>query len=119
MALRKDKPLKINGVDIAYVPKGFKFHEGGGKRETRGQIGGSKTTSLNQEEDFAKFTITLENTVDNIAFMRGVYANDDSNVITYGDTTYNNCVLEMLPEDIQVLETSDYLFHADSIATND
>jgi hypothetical protein len=118
MALRKDKPLKINGTDIAYVPKGFKFHKGGGKRETRGQIGGNKTTSLNQEEDYGKITITLENTADNIAFMEGVFANDDANVITYGDTTYNNCLLEMLPEDVQVLEASDYLFHTDSIATN-
>ncbi len=119
MTLRKNKPLKINGQDVSYVPKGVKIHLGGGTRESRGQIGAGKTTVLNQEEDIAVINIELENIDSNIIFMKTIFANGDANTITYGNESFQNAVMDKLPDDQGTLETSTYKFMADPVATND
>lgn len=116
MAIRTDKSLKINGTDIVYVPRGISIHRGGGKLESKGQIGGSRTTILNQEEDFAIVKIEVENLDSNIDFFKIVLANGDNNTIEYGNDSFINCSLMQLPDDQKTLETSEYEFHCDSIA---
>lgn len=118
MAIRTDKPLKINGTDIVYVPKGVSITRGGGKRESRGQIGGSRTTVLNQEEDFSSIKIEVENLDANIDFFKSVFSNGDNNTIEYGNDSFINAELMQMPDDQKTLESSEYNFEADSIANN-
>ena len=114
--IRIDKPLKINGTDVVYVPKGVSIHRGGGKLESKGQIGGSRTSVLNQEEDFAVIKVEVENLDSNIDFFLGVLANGSNNTLQFGNESFVNATLMQMPDDQKTLETSEYEIHADSTA---
>ncbi len=117
MTIRINKTLEINGITISYINGGFKFHSGGGKIESNGQVAGSPTHKLNIEENFGMAKVEVENTDENIAQFRKFWSVSNGNhTIRYGDDTYLNCTLNQNPDDQETLGTSEHVFHTDPIS---